>query len=66
MLSLLTLITCSICTSCLEGGTGDHGHRSVGDGGGGDASPPTFQSGGDSIGIVPHTFQFRKIARHIA
>ena len=39
---------------------------SIGGGrGGGDASPH-FSGRGDSIGIVPPTFQFRKIARHIA
>ena len=41
-----------------------HGRRSVGNGGG--TRPPTFQGGGGSIGIVPPTFYFRKIARHIA
>ena len=33
--------------------------------GGGDASPPLF-SVGDSIGIVPPTFQLRNIVGHIA
>ena len=43
----------------------NHGRRSGGGEGGGDASPH-FSGWGDSIGIVPPTFQFRKIARHIA
>ena len=39
--------------------TGMHGRRSVGDGG--DASPPTFQLGGDHIGNVPPpTFLLKK------
>ena len=40
-----------------------HGHQLVGDGGG--HIPPLF-SVGDNIGIVPPTFQFRKIAGHTA
>ena len=39
---------------------------SIGGGRGGGTRPPTFQGGEDSIGIVPPTFQLRKIARHIA
>ena len=38
---------------------------SIGGGRGGDASPH-FSGWGDSIGIVPPTFQLRKIATHIA
>ena len=40
----------------------EHGRRSVGGGG---ASPPLFSMGGGSIGIVPPTFQLRKIEKHI-
>ena len=50
-----------------------HGRRSVGDGGGGGGrggggtrAPPHFSAWGDSIGIVSPTFQFRKIAGHVA
>ena len=39
---------------------------SIGGGRGGGRVPPLFRVGGDSIGIIPPTFQFRKIARHIA
>ena len=47
-------------TVVILAGPVDHGRRSVGDGG---TRPPLFRAG-DSIGIVPPTFQFRKIAKH--